>query len=295
MLFREPTKILNTLEPEASSKSSFNMVREGLYRAVLRASFIRCFEFAKFVHKHKIDKADEGAFFLAAALRGISESLIVLKFIRRLNRKDRDEVIRIKMMSSTAEIVEKQAAFFRQIRPFQPILADPFEASALNFAKDRLTAIGQSSQLWNTSRKLPPVEQMASQVHLKPFYNFIYAVTSEIVHFNVRIALRSGWGNLPRQVRFSTKNFCRYYLEFNQFYSLYLLAIFCRTFKNDLGFSIRFMKGVAEMRALLDDSLRWPEAVTFEEMNQRNPNALIRVVLKVAHLEKTKKRPGYKK
>jgi hypothetical protein len=44
------------------------------------------------------------------------------------------------------------------------------------------------------------------------------------------------------------------------------------------------------MQALLDDRLRWPEAATFEEMNQQNPNALIRIVLRVAHLEKEKKR-----
>jgi hypothetical protein len=48
---------------------------------------------------------------------------------------------------------------------------------------------------------------MANQVNLKRFYDFIYAVTSEIVHFSARIALRSGWGESPRKVRFSAKKF----------------------------------------------------------------------------------------
>ncbi len=131
---------------------------------------------------------------------------------------------------------------------------------------------------------------MALKVHLKPFYDFIYAVTSEIVHFNVRIALRSGWGDSPRNVLFSTNNFCRYYLEFSHFYSLYLLAMFCRTFKRELDLSAKFMSEIAEIRALLDDRFRWPEAATFEEMNLKNPNAILRAVLKVAHFEKAKKR-----
>jgi hypothetical protein len=119
-----PTKaaavLLDTLSSEARSKARFNMHREGVFRGALRASFIRTFEFATLVHRFKIESADEGAFFLAAALRGISESLIALKFIRRLKRKDRDEVIQIKMMLSVAEIIEKQAIFFRDARPFQP-------------------------------------------------------------------------------------------------------------------------------------------------------------------------------
>ena len=48
------------------------------------------------------------------------------------------------------------------------------------------------------------------------------------------------------------------------------------------------MQVMAEMQTVLNDRLRWPEAVTFEEMNIQNPNELIRIVLKVAHLNKAK-------
>jgi hypothetical protein len=50
------------------------------------------------------------------------------------------------------------------------------------------------------------------------------------------------------------------------------------------------MEVIKKLQALMDDRLRWPEAVTFEEMNERNPNEVMRIVLKVAHLENTKKR-----
>jgi hypothetical protein len=66
--------------------------------------------------------------------------------------------------------------------------------------------------------------------------------------------------------------------------------MFCRTFKRELDLSAKFMSEIAEIRALLDDPFRWPEAATFEEMNLKNPNAILRAVLKVAHLEKAKKR-----
>lgn len=144
------------MREEALAKSKFSMPREGIYRGVLKASFAKCFEFAQFVHATKIEDADEGALYFSGALRGLAEDLIALKFIRKLNRRDRDSVIRIEMMLTTAQLIEKQAHFFRQYRPFQPVLRKSFNATELEKAKNELTVIGQSSKLWNTSKKLPP-------------------------------------------------------------------------------------------------------------------------------------------
>lgn len=291
----EPAKLLKIINAEARAKAGFNMMREGMFRGVLKAAFIRSFEFAVATHRYTHDQANEESFFLAAGLRGICEDLIVLKFMRRLRRKDRDEVVKIRMLVSTGEAVGKQAAFFCKTRPFQPVIRPFIDQVELDAAKDRLTLIGQQSKLWNTSKKLPPVEQMANRVHLRQFYEFIYAATSEIVHFSVRVALRSGWGDVPRNVRFSTENFSRYYLEFSQFYSIYMLATFCRTFSADLGLSKAFMNVVKEMETSLSERLRWPELVTFEEMNQTNPNELMRAVLRVAHEERIKSRRQQRK
>src|SRR6267154_3217508 len=284
----ETSTQLRQMDQEARSKANFDMLREGLFRGVLRAAFIRSFEFACSIHSYSLDQANEHSVFLSAALRGICEDLIALKFIRRLKRKDRDEVVKIRMLVSTGEAIAKQAAFFRKSRPFQPVIRKFMDQVDLTAEKDRLTVIGHQSNMWSTSKKLPPIEQMARRVKLGQFYEFIYAVTSEIVHFSVRVSLRSGWGNVPKQVSFSMKNFCRYYLEFSQFYSIYMLTKFCRTFKKDFNFSEGFMDMIGQMEETLDERLRWPEAVTYEEMNQRNPNQLIRAGLKVAHHEKTK-------
>lgn len=281
-------KQLQRIEKEALSVANFNMSREGFFKGVLRSAFARTFEFARLVHKHKLQDVDETGFFLAAGLRGIAEDLISLRFIRKLKRSDRDEVIKARMMITVADVEAKQRAFFKRNRPFQPIIKRSFPSSEVARVKDRLTTIGHTSGMWRTANKLPPVEQMAARVKLKQFYQFIYAATSELVHFNVRIALRSGWGRSPQQVVFSTKNFAPYYLEFAQFFSVYILIKFCRSFRRDLGLSTDLMKVITEMQIVLNDRLRWPEAVTFEEMNVKNPNELIRIVLKVAHLEKQK-------
>src|SRR5260370_31904370 len=219
--------LLDAMEHEALAKARFNMHREGMFRGVLKASFIKCFEFAKFVHGYEIEKADEGSFFLSGALRGLSEDLIALKFIRKLKRKDRDEVVQIEMMSSTAQLIDKQAEFFRSKRPFQPVLTKSFDAAELDKAKDRLTTIGQSSKLWQTSRKLPPIEQMSNVVSLKAFYNFIYRITSRILPFNVEVAPPSGWGNSPKAVPFSRKNFSLSTLSLIHSFTFYFLFIFC--------------------------------------------------------------------
>ena len=183
------SKLLRQIDQEARSKGNFDMPRQGLFQGVLKAAFIRSFEFANSPHRYSLDQASEEAFFLSAALRGICEDLIVLKFIHRLKRKDRDEVVRIRMLVSTGGAIAKQAAFFRKSRPFQPVIRKFIEQSQLDLGKSRLTVIGQQSKLWNTSNKLPPVEQMAKRVKLGQFYDFIYEnslfTISEIQKANV--------------------------------------------------------------------------------------------------------------
>jgi hypothetical protein len=229
---------------------------------------------------------------MSSALRGICEDLIVLKFLRRLNRSERDQVVTITMGLALGEALAKQDAFFKKNRPFQPILRAQSDRSRTEALRDRLTAIGQASGLWNTRGRLKPIEQMASDVKLRPLYEFMYAVTSEGVHFNPRIALRHGWGGMTKQRfsgRFSTGHYSRYYLFFCQAYGIYLFEAFCRTFKTNLSLSHAFMNRVTKLRSQLDLQIRWPEAVTFEEMNMQDPGLILRSVLQVIHEEKIKK------
>lgn len=294
---------LRKIEVEARSKARFHMTREGLFRGVLKGAFIKAYEFVRYCQSIKPESANEGCFFATSALRGICEDLIALKFLRRLPKKDRDEVTSIKMLTGTIEASTKQAKFFKKRRPFQPVLQFAEDPSQLAEHKDRLTAIGHTSQLWKTVGKLPPIEQMAIKVNLRWLYDFIYSSTSEVVHFSPRIALRSGWGtcllpahhpgeHFPRSGVFSTKNFCLYYLDFNRTYGLYLFLRFALSFRKDLELSDSFIGRIKKMQALLDGELRWPESVTFEEMNQKDPGPILRAVLKVDHEERREQKRG---
>jgi hypothetical protein len=114
-------------------------------------------------------------------------------------------------------------------------------------------------------------------------YDDFYRITSDIVHFSPRVAMRSGWGPNPRDAKFATKNFARYYLNFAQCYSVYLFALLCKTFRRDLSLDSDFTDQIKQLEQLLDEQLRWPEAVTFEEMNVRGPDNIVRFFMRTFH------------
>jgi hypothetical protein len=178
---------LRKLEADVLTRARFDMLREGQFRGALKAAFIKSFDLARYSNRLKVDQDDEAYFFMASALRGVCEDLIALKFLRRLRRKERDEVISIEMMSAVRKAVSKQARFFATARPFQPVLRLKDDPSRALSDKDRLTAIGRASGLWNTKGKLPPIDQMADKVALRFVYEYFYRITSDIVHFSPRI------------------------------------------------------------------------------------------------------------
>lgn len=255
-----------------------------MFLSMVRASFAKAFEYARYCNRIKDNKADEGAYFLASALRGTCEELIALKFIHQLPVKERDEVIAIEMNRGVSKAVEEQAKFFDIVRPFQPVIKGGTDAAAITRQKTRIDNIAKASGLWTPQKgKLPSVEQMADKVAMRSIYDYFYRISSDVVHFNPRIALRSGWGDDPRKGTFSTKNFCRYYLFYSQIYSVFLFIQLCRAFQQDLALSRSFLKTLDTLDRELGDILRWPEAITFEELNKEEPSWWLRAALKFAH------------
>lgn len=59
------------------------------------------------------------------------------------------------------------------------------------------------------------------------------------------------------------------------------------TFGTELGLDASFLATIARLRKELDREFRWPEPVTFEEMNVQPPSPILTGALMVAHLEKT--------
>ena len=282
---KSPTtlELLKAIETEALGKGKYNLLHEGLFRGTLRAAFVRAYQFAVYCNKIKFNDADEGTFFMASALRGTCEDLIALKFIRQLPRKQRDEVIAIEMSLAVNKAVVEQTKFFRKERPFQQVISATSDPAFVQKQRDRLAAVATASGLWNpgAQKKLPPIEQMAIKLGMREEYDYFYRVTSDVVHFNPRIALRSGWGPDPERCQFTMANFARYYLRFCQVYSVMLFAMMARAFAKELTLSKVFREGLTKLEKDLDGEIRWPEAVTFEEMNREPPGVILATLARV--------------
>ncbi|MGH9687235.1 MAG: DUF5677 domain-containing protein [Candidatus Acidiferrales bacterium] len=282
------SRVIGEMRHEVDAKAVCSD-KEGLFRAVLKASFVRTFDYVEHLHVNVKDEDTAEGFFSCASLRQCCEDLIALKFIGQLSRADRDTVIQSLMVIATSSGIEKQLLFFRKSHPFQPVLSGEFPPGRLDQAKGALTNVGQRTGFWNTQRKLPPIEQMARKVKLTALYDFLYAATSEIVHFNVRIALRSGWGG-KESWRFSPSHMSRYYVMFGRCYGVYLFVKFSRAFARSLALSAKFMQSVNKLEVWLESQLRWPEIVTFEEMNQPHPgNIILYATLQLLHRDRVQK------
>ena len=257
-----------------------------VYLATLKSAFVKSYDFARFAHRVPMSQANETSFFTTAALRGICEDIIALKFIAQFPKEIRQELMVLEMSSNVRKTIRAQTDFFKRERPFQPVLTSRKRDDS-GKEKAQYANIGSRTGLPMINDKLPAVEQMAVKVGLRELYNYLYRVTSETVHFNVHVALRNGWGPLPGSVQFGTKTFCKYYLSLNQTYGVFLFCLMSETFKSELGLDNTFLITVEKLRKELDRELRWPEPVTFEEMNVRPPSPILTAALMVAHLEKT--------
>jgi hypothetical protein len=115
---------------------------------MLRASFARAFEYARYCNRINPNKADEGCYFLASALRGTCEELIALQFIRQLPAGERDEVIAIEMVRALGKAVDEQTKFFEAVRPFQAVIKSRPRTELVTKQKDRIDEIARTSGVW---------------------------------------------------------------------------------------------------------------------------------------------------
>ena len=77
-------------------------------------------------------------------------------------------------------------------------------------------------------------------------------------------------------------NFSQYYIEFNQVYSLMLLLKLVRGPAGSL-LPVTTQKLINTLENRLNEPIRWPEAVTFEELNLESPGSIMRILLRSAH------------
>jgi hypothetical protein len=98
------------------------------------------------------------------------------------------------------------------------------------------------------------------------------------------VLLRTGWSDSvgpDAEWTFRITNFSPYYDRFHMVWSCDLLARFVRKLGAALGVSPAFAERIGEIEAAIDRELRLPELVTFEEMNQKPPAAVLQILSRV--------------
>jgi hypothetical protein len=250
----------------------------GMHGILLRAAAVKSWEFASFTHR---TPAPANGFYLTATLRGICEDLIVLSFLDTLSAEDRNAAIGLLSQKDLVEAVGAQTAFFKDERPWQPVLA--VKSATLDTGEEKLRVLSRSFG-WTGRQAWPSVWYMAKATSLTPLYSYLYSATSRWVHFSPQILMRMGWGDSPDKPsdqtkwRFTTKNFSGYYKEFNRVYSAYLFLRLLRGPVRGLHDS-KMATLLDSLEGDLSEVIRWPELVTYEEMNLKGPSQVQRLLL----------------
>lgn len=251
---------------------SVDSPNERVLDALIHASVSRCIDFN--VVANRTGKGAEEAFFLLSNLRGVCEDLIYLTYLCRMEEEKAEEWIRLLVRKNALEGLAIQRRFFDANNPFQLVLGGHSSK-----ADERVSTCREDvRQFWksvgNRKGNRPTVRAMAKSVGLTSTYDFIYFAASNFVHFNPQVLLRTGWGVKGEPVTFSIRHMHRYYQSFCGFYG----AVLFIGFEASFGSSYLKTSLDAEMSRLIDligRVQRWPEIITFEEMNETPPNFVL--------------------
>ncbi len=244
--------------------------RDSWLQIFIRAALTKCVEFNLISFDNAYDKS---AFFNVSGLRGICEDFVVLKYFNeKIDRQDTQQIFHAWAVNQMAEGVKKQEVFFNENRPRQPVFSYVGKYESILKTSNQLLKNYRSKYGWN--RKFPRIIDMADACSLRSLYDYLYCATSRFVHFSPHLFMRMGWGNIKTSdpsFRFSTTNFSTYYKEFSRFYGTILFVNFCEEFGGDLKIS-NLAASLVVLREYMEKSPRWPEFVTFEELNQTPPD-----------------------
>lgn len=272
--------LIEQLESEIKILGCKNLKADGFYKVALAAALVKSYEFMKLSVNHDDDSK---VYFTLGSLRGICEDFIVLTFLKKLDSEYRDRAVGASMNLKVQESLMRQKLFFDRERCFQPVIQPTDENEDLiRKYKQHLKDIGKKTGAWGENTAMPKIHVMAENLGFGDFYQYFYTLSSETVHFNPRILLRMGWSEKDdmENFQFSTENFSTYYRLYGFVYSILLFIKFSRNFLDILQLSSGFVGVINTLEEKLDDILRWPEPVTYEEMNQKGPNDFFRLMLK---------------
>ena len=248
-----------------------NMQTDSCVTLCLRAAFAKSFEFCAFA---TACKADVPPFMYVATVRGICEDLILLKFLHSVAPALREDLLDGLIGCELRGSIECQERFFSHTRRHQPIIRN--NASAPDRHREKVRTLQANWKLAGFDVKgkqvMPPTKEIAIRVGFSSLYEYIYKFSSKLVHFNPQVLLRSGWGKNIQTLDFSFLNFSRYYSTAAVTFSLLLLCLYFEHFDESFAMDGATRAAKDQLRTYVLSLPRWPELVTWEEMNQNPPD-----------------------
>ena len=265
-------RLLNKLRPFVETVSKVKIDHRRIFGLCVRASFTKSFEF---VDRAFRNPDEDCAFFGAAGLRSICEDIIYLSYAARISPSDRELFIKCKIFDDCQQGIHAQAEFFRAFGIVQPILSTGATTTEIRKVKNELSGVWKSNGFPNMRRgRSPTTRAIAEAVEpgmLAVVYEYIYRLTSKMVHFSPQHLLRTGWGSTCTTT-FSTRNMGPYFVAISQIYGLFLFCLYFERFARFLRPGASNQTLVAALRKELVICGRWPEMITFEEMNLEVPD-----------------------
>jgi len=245
-------------------------LRDDIYRVVVRCAICKSVDFAILTSKrHRYAGTD---YAMIGGIRGICEDLIMLSYIKRFDSEDRNRLIMLIQTMNFRAGVAAQASFFSSNNPFQPVIGGDKDKATLE--GDVRSAKAELSAFWKAKGVArqggPTVREMAEDLNIQSVYNYVYFLSSNFVHFNTHALLRNGWGDPEGPFRYRIGNFDGYYKSLSVFCSALLVIGFCYAFA-DVFVAGSPEEEVNALLLVISEVHRWPEIVTFEELNKDPP------------------------
>ena len=242
--------------------------------AIYRSAIAKCLDFN--IVANQKQKVDEISFFLVSNIRVICEDLLYCAYFKKIDDFQAREIALAMQEFSLRRSILAQTRFFSKNNSVQPTLGglqdSKDQSSQILKKKNYLKSLWQKQNLGRVES--PNLRALSSKVGLKSTYYYVYHMSSNFVHFNPSHLLRLGWGPNEGPFSFSINHFSGYYSNVSRFLGAILFLGFCCLFSDKFNnsFSEFFDRFITEK---LESGIRWPEIITYEEMNIELPNVIM--------------------
>lgn len=213
-------------------------------------------------------------------LRPACEELLWIKFLRKINKKDRELIVQAKAVLESGDSIDAQHRYLgndgmSKLGFNSKYLAEAREKT--EHAKQSIKKLGERLG-WKSKGLFPTTAYIARAVGEKELYDLIFHATSRTVHFSVSELFRRGWSKHDSDdLAITSKAMNQYWSRFALFWGTRVLALTSAEIFEELseddwprGLDQRAVDAVSELLAKIVGSGYVP-IITAEEMNLRRP------------------------